>query len=450
MNKVEDYLGDITIDDVVNREKSVIELFTYFNHLKNLERSGWKKRNINRERVESVAEHIYGTLMLAYAMYSEFGYKENIDIEKVLLILAIHEIVEPVVGDITPLDMTDEQKAEVEHDAAMTLLDSIPNNHLIKGLLKELEDLSTPEGIFAHNVEKTECVFQAYIYDEEGAFENRYKKGEISKVFADYLINKQLVMNNAFEESFKELVIEALEYGMHIEEHSNDPRKNVISFYTLTNCLKNKQRKGEEIWNIHPDHYGSIAEHVFSTISLVISMYLVYDDLDIDIKRAVSLLAFHELGECKIGDISTLLKTDKDKKNESDAVKTIASILTHGEYLVEAHEEFDGNKTPESKCTKYVDKLAPDIMSKIYDQDNLIDLEHQEGNSVINLPSVQKYLRLGDTFSTMWIKYGQDNYKYPKPYINVSNYALNNRVTESISLYVKEQIDKKIEKTRNN
>ena len=37
-------------------------------------RTGWKDWNVKRERIESVAEHVYGVQMLAIAMKHEFEY----------------------------------------------------------------------------------------------------------------------------------------------------------------------------------------------------------------------------------------------------------------------------------------------------------------------------------------------------------------------------------------
>lgn len=60
--------------DKTNREKNVVNYYVLCNKLKNVIRTGWKTWNVQRERLESVAEHIYGVQMLAIAMYSEFKY----------------------------------------------------------------------------------------------------------------------------------------------------------------------------------------------------------------------------------------------------------------------------------------------------------------------------------------------------------------------------------------
>ena len=70
------------------KEKNVIDFYVQCNKLKDIVRTGWKDWNVKRERVESIAEHIYGVQMLAIAMWSE--YKYDIDIMKVITMLAVH------------------------------------------------------------------------------------------------------------------------------------------------------------------------------------------------------------------------------------------------------------------------------------------------------------------------------------------------------------------------
>ena len=81
-------------------------------------RSGWDEThwNVGKERLESIAEHVYGTCILALSINSEF--ETNLDINKVVKMLVIHELGEVVIGDITPFDnITPEEKMEKEHEA---------------------------------------------------------------------------------------------------------------------------------------------------------------------------------------------------------------------------------------------------------------------------------------------------------------------------------------------
>ena len=83
----------------MSREENVVKYYVLCNRLKDVIRTGWKDWHVDRDRIESVAEHVYGTQMLAIAMQSEYGY--DIDISKVILMLSIHELGEVVIGDLT-------------------------------------------------------------------------------------------------------------------------------------------------------------------------------------------------------------------------------------------------------------------------------------------------------------------------------------------------------------
>ena len=133
----------------------------------------------------------------------------------------------------------------------------------------------------------------------------------------------------------------------------------------------------------------------------------------------ISQTSVHELGEILNGDISSLLKTNEDSNNEFAAAKSVTDILTRGNILLDKLSEFNNRKTKESIYSKYCDKLAPDII-----------LDNQEGNPLLNNPIVKKYLDMKESFSTMWILFGQEVYKYPEPFITISNQVLNNDVTE--------------------
>ena len=97
----------------MNKEERVLNYYVLCNNLKDVIRTGWKNWNVKRDRLESVAEHVYGVQMLAIAMKSEYSY--DIDIMKVILMLAVHELGETVIGDLTQFDISKEEKEIIEH-----------------------------------------------------------------------------------------------------------------------------------------------------------------------------------------------------------------------------------------------------------------------------------------------------------------------------------------------
>ena len=162
----------------MSKEQNVINYYVLCNKLKNVIRTGWKDWNVQRDRIESVAEHIYGVQMLAIAMQSEFEY--NIDIEKVIFMLAIHEIGETVIGDLTQFQLSKQEKRKIENEAVHNILKDLINGKQIEELYVEFEAHETKESIFAYQCDKLECDLQCKLYDEENCVDLKKIKSNIS------------------------------------------------------------------------------------------------------------------------------------------------------------------------------------------------------------------------------------------------------------------------------
>ena len=149
----------------MSKEKNVINYYVLCNKLKNVIRTGWLDWNVQRDRVESIAEHIFGVQMLAIAMKSE--YKYDIDLTKVIFMLAVHELGETIIGDLTQFQITKEEKEEIEHKAVHDILDSLIDGKYIEDLFLEFDEKKTPEAKFAYQCDKLECDLQCKLYDQE-------------------------------------------------------------------------------------------------------------------------------------------------------------------------------------------------------------------------------------------------------------------------------------------
>ena len=148
------------------KEEKVIKYYILCNKLKDLIRTGWTCWNVKRDRLESVAEHIYGVQMLAIAIYSEYQY--DIDILKVIFMLAIHELGEIIIGDLTPFQINVNDKMVIEHDAVHNILKDLLSCDEIEKIYLEFDKKETKEALFAYQCDKLECDLQCKLYDEEG------------------------------------------------------------------------------------------------------------------------------------------------------------------------------------------------------------------------------------------------------------------------------------------
>lgn len=161
--------------------ENVVKYYVLTNKLKNVIRKGWKDWKVKRNRIESVAEHIYGVQQLAIAMYSEFKY--DINIYKVIMMLAVHEVEEIIIGDLTCFDIKAEDKEKLGHEAIEKVLGNLLNKDEIKSLILEFDERKTKEAIFAYHCDKMECDLQCRIYDEENCVDMNDQ--EDNKTFHD-------------------------------------------------------------------------------------------------------------------------------------------------------------------------------------------------------------------------------------------------------------------------
>ena len=148
-------------------ENNVLDFYYLTIQLKDMVRSGWKQWNVHRERLESVAEHIFSTSMLAISISSEF-LSYPIDIQKVVLMLTVHELEEIIISDITPFDnVTPEEKLKRGHEAIHQLLAPLKLGFKYEALIHEFDELKTPEAQFAYMCDKLDADLMSIYYDQD-------------------------------------------------------------------------------------------------------------------------------------------------------------------------------------------------------------------------------------------------------------------------------------------
>ena len=149
--------------------KRAMRFYLLATKLKYKIRSGWDKEhwNVNTERLESVAEHIYGTCILALSINSELD--TEVDIDKVVKMLILHELGEVIIGDITPFDgITANEKRKREHTAMAEVIGDLVKKEEYLALLNEFDERKTKEAIFAYHCDKLEADIQAKVYQDMG------------------------------------------------------------------------------------------------------------------------------------------------------------------------------------------------------------------------------------------------------------------------------------------
>ena len=156
----------------ISEDKKLEKLVDFYVNalaLKDIIRTGWDKEhwNVLKERLESVAEHTYSTMILAVGMHSVFDYR-NIDIDKVIKMLLMHDLGEKIIGDIPEFDPRKNSKKERELLAFKEIVSSLPNKKEFVDLFIEFSEMETPESIYANLCDKMDCDIMAKVHEDNG------------------------------------------------------------------------------------------------------------------------------------------------------------------------------------------------------------------------------------------------------------------------------------------
>lgn len=213
----------------MSKEENVIKYYVLCNKLKDLIRTGWKDWKVQRERLESVAEHVFGVQMLAIAIKSEYEY--DIDILKTIYMLAIHELEEIYIGDLTLFQISKEEKLKIGHEAISKVLGTLLDKETIMNLILEFDEKKTKEAIFAYQCDKLECDLQCKLYDEEKCVDLTKQNNNPS------LNNKEVQELLKKEPSWSNMW---LEFGQN--RYNYDKNFKAISNYAKHNSIKNLEK----------------------------------------------------------------------------------------------------------------------------------------------------------------------------------------------------------------
>ena len=192
--------------------------------------------------------------------------------------------------------------------------------------------------------------------------------------------------------------------------------------------IKNIIRTGWLDWKVKRKRIESVAEHIVGTQMLALAVYSEYK-YEIDIKKVILMLALHELEEIKIGDLTPFQITKAEKKKiGKKAVEDIIKNLNIKEDIDKIIDEFDERITKEALFAHHIDKLECALQCKLYDEENCVDLNNQEGNTTYYDKEVQEYIKNGDSWSKMWLNFDKKRYNYDENFISILNYALENNI----------------------
>lgn len=188
--------------------------------------------------------------------------------------------------------------------------------------------------------------------------------------------------------------------------------ENVLGFYYETIKLKEVERSGWNTWNVSRDkRVESIPEHVYGTQQLAFAIYSEFD-IDIDIFKVNSMLAYHETEEINIGDLNPFSGVSTTKKAElgSEAVEKTVANMKKKSFITSLIDEFNERKTPEAQFAYLCDKMEADLMAKKYQDEGRFSFD-KVSSRILNDKRLQSIMSKGAiTVADVFIEYDVPKY----------------------------------------
>lgn len=155
--------------------ENVIRFYMYFSRLKDKLRTGWLDVKISAERIESVAEHTFECMILAFIINSEF--KLVLNMERVFKMLLLHETEEIIMPDYSALaTVSKEERNEMSKLVVEKIFGCLSDKEEFDSIVNEFNDSLTKEAKFCKLIDKIQADFQAKMYDLGGYFDIELEK----------------------------------------------------------------------------------------------------------------------------------------------------------------------------------------------------------------------------------------------------------------------------------
>lgn len=145
-----------------------LEIYYKLMDLKKLYRQGWLKKGLSKEQCESVADHSFGTAILAMLLAPD-----DLDRNRVIELALIHEAGESIIGDITPHDNISAKEKQIrEKEAVKTLFSDFDDAEYYLNLWNEFEFGKSKEAEFVRQLDKLEMALQSQSYQATKGFDS--------------------------------------------------------------------------------------------------------------------------------------------------------------------------------------------------------------------------------------------------------------------------------------
>lgn len=147
--------------------ENILKFYLEAIKLKEVIRTGWKEVGVSDEKIENVADHVFGCMALTFGITSEKDITD-LDLIKVFKMIFAKELIKSVSMEQSITSKEDNQAAK--RNALVELTDGLAIQSELVSLYDEAIELSSKEAKFALYVSKLESDIQAKKYELEGEF----------------------------------------------------------------------------------------------------------------------------------------------------------------------------------------------------------------------------------------------------------------------------------------
>ena len=142
---------------------TLLDFFKNTSNLKNISRQGWIDK-LSIEHPESVADHSYSMAIMAMIISD----LENYNSEKILKMVLLHDLAESKIGDLTPDQISRDEKEQIENNAFSEIIEKLPNSIKLQyaEIWKEYQKQTSRESKIVHQIDRLEMALQAKIYEK--------------------------------------------------------------------------------------------------------------------------------------------------------------------------------------------------------------------------------------------------------------------------------------------
>lgn len=214
----------------VLRKPTCARLILKFNEpwlkINEVPRSGWGACGVPKKMVETVGAHTLMTQTYARSIYSEYKADyEDVNIDRVELMLLVHDVIEAETGDYMPGQISKEQKNAIEMKAMRKICKLLKIGNEIVELFAEFNEQKTADAKFAKQCDRVQCTLMAIRLGKLGYLtiermkkmraktawqRNRIKQVEESGLPLHIWWAQTDLKYNNYDKNFRSLVEEAL------------------------------------------------------------------------------------------------------------------------------------------------------------------------------------------------------------------------------------------------